>query len=142
MDDKEYLKLAGLIGPRLSDLGLDDLADFSNYMDERGEERSLPDGRTLVKRMLGAFDRYLAANAAEAVTESLLLIGNSLDDGPRPESAMLHFEDDRLSALEGPEGGVPLPTLGNMKEVRRKLHVLEETLMEPPSPSEPDSSAS
>lgn len=142
MDDEEYLKLAGLIGRRLSELGLDDIADFGNYMDEEGEERSLPDGRTLVKRMLGAFDRYLAANAAEAVTESLLLIGNSLDDGARPESAILHFEDDRLSGLAGPDEGVPIPTLGNMVEIRSELHMLEAALMEASPPSEPDSSAS
>ena len=92
--------------------------------------------------MLGSFDRYLSANAAEAVTESFLLIGNSLDDGPRPESAMLHFEDDRLSGLAGPEEGVPIPTLGNMVEIRAELHMLEEALMEPPLPSEPDSGAS
>ena len=37
MDDEEYLELAGLIGQRLSELGLDDIADFGNYMDEEGE---------------------------------------------------------------------------------------------------------
>ena len=141
MDDEEYLKLAALIGRRLSELSLDDIADFDNYMDEEGEERTLPDGRTLVKRMLGAFDRYLAANAAETVTESLMLIGNSVDDGPRPESAMLHFGDDRLSPLAGLEEGVPIPTLGNMVEIRSELRMLVEALMEPP-PAEPDSSAS
>lgn len=138
MDDEEYLELAALIGRRLSELGLDDIAHFDNYMDEEDEERTLPDGRTLVKRMLGAFDRYLAANAAEAVTESLLLIHDNLDDGPRPEGAMLHFEDDRLSALAGSEEGVPIPTLGNMVEIRDELHMLEEALMEPPPASEPD----
>ena len=142
MDDEEYLELAGLIGERLAELGLDDIADFANYMDEEGEERSLPDGRTLVKRMLGAFDRYLAANSAETVTESLLLIRNSLDDGTRPESAMLHFDDDRLSGLAGREGGVPIPSLGNMMEVRSELHMLVEALMEPPPPSEPGAGAS
>ena len=134
MDDEDYLELAGLIGQRLEELGLDDIADFSNYMDEEGEERSLPDGRRLVKRMFGAFDRYLSANAAETVTESLLLIRNSLDDGPRPERAMLHFNDDRWSALAGREGSVPIPTIGNMAEVRRELRLLEEALMEPPEP--------
>ena len=141
MEDEEYLELAELIGQRLSEIGLDDIADFGNYTDEAEEGRSLPDSRTLVKRMLGAFDRYLAANAAEAVTESLMLIGNSLDDGPRPKSAMLHIEDDRLSALAGPEEGVPIPTLGNMVEIRNELRMLAEALMAPP-PSEPDSSAS
>ena len=142
MDDKEYLELAGLIGERLVELGLDDIADFGNYMDEEGEERSLPVGRTLVKRMLGALDRYLAANAAETVANSLLVIRNSLDDGLRPETALLHFDDDRLSALAGPEEGVPIPSLGNMVEVRSELHLLEEALMEPPPPSEPDTGAS
>ena len=142
MDDEEYLELARLIGQRLSELGLNDIADFGNYMDEEGEERSLPDGRTLVKRMLGAFDRYLAANAAEAVTESLFLIGNSLDDGARPESVMLHFEDDRLSGLAVADDGVPIPTLGNTAEIRSELHMLEAALMEASSPLEPDSGAS
>ena len=38
MTDEEYLMLARLIGDRLGDLGLDDIADFGNYLDEEGED--------------------------------------------------------------------------------------------------------
>ena len=34
MDDEEYFELAGLIGQRLTELGLDDIADFGHYMEE------------------------------------------------------------------------------------------------------------
>ena len=56
MDDEEYFELARLIRNHLLDLDLDDIADFSNYTDDEGDERSLPDGRTLMKLMLASFD--------------------------------------------------------------------------------------
>ena len=129
MDDEEYLELAGLIGARLSNLGLDDIADFGNYMDEEGGERSLPPGRILVKRMLEAFDRYLVANAAETVTESLSLIGNCTGAELGPDSALLHFDDARAAALSGRERVSPIPTLGYVAEVRGELRQLREALL-------------
>ena len=129
MDDEEYLDLAKLIGARLERLGLDDIADFGNYMDEEGEERSLPPGRILVKRMLEAFDRYLVANAAETVTESLSLIGDRTGAELGPGSALLHFDDDRAAALVGRERVGPIPTLGSVAEVRRELRLLGEALL-------------
>ena len=84
MDDEEYFELARLIRNHLLDLDLDDIADFSNYTDDEGDERSLPDGRTLMKLMLASFDRYLAANAAETVEESLRIIASNIDEGAPP----------------------------------------------------------
>ena len=129
MDDEEYLELAALIGARLARLGLDDIADVSNYMDEEMERRSLPHGRVLVKQMLEAFDRYLVANAAETVTESLSLIGNCTGAELGPESALLHFDDDRAAALAGRERVGPIPTLGHVAEVREDLRLLGEALL-------------
>ena len=128
MDDEEYLELAKLIGARLANLGLEDLADFGNYMDEGGEERSLPPGRILVKRMLEAFDRYLVVNAGETVTESLALIERCTRAELGSDSALLHFDDERAAALEDRERVGPIPTLGYVAEVRRELSLLQEAL--------------
>ena len=129
MDDEDYLELAKLIGARLENLGLGDIADFDNYMDEEGEERSLPPGRILVKRMLEAFDRYLVSNAAETATGSLALIGRCTGEELGSDSAMLHFDDERAAALVGRERVGPIPTLGYVAEVRRELSLLQEALM-------------
>ena len=128
MTDEEYLILARLIGDRLGDLGLDDIADFGNYLDEEGEERSLPEGKVLIKRMLAAFDRFLAANAAETVAASLKLIQDNIDDGRFPESALLHFDDERSAFVAGGELVQTIPTLGDLAEVRLEIRRLEESL--------------
>ena len=129
MDDEDYLELAKLIGARLSDLGLDDIADFDSYIDEEGEERSPPSGRALVKQMLEAIDRYLVANAAETVTKSLSLIGNRTGAELGPGSALLHFDDDRAATLADRERIGPIPTLGYVAEIREELRLLGEALL-------------
>ena len=142
MTDEEYLQLARLIGERLGELGLDEIADFGNYLDDESEERSLPEGKVLIKRILGAFDRYLAANGAETVAGSLALIRESIDDGRAPERAFLHFDDERSASLAGREAAQSISTLGKLAEVRAELKRLEALLLEDSGPLEPGTGAS
>jgi len=57
MDDEEYFELARVIRDHVLELGLDDIADFNNYVNDEGDDRSPPDGKTLIRLMLAAFDR-------------------------------------------------------------------------------------
>ena len=67
MDEEEYFKLAESIQHHISKLGLDDIANSDNYADYEGDDRLPPDGKTPIKLMLAAFDRYLAANSSETI---------------------------------------------------------------------------
>lgn len=96
------------------------------------------DGKTLVKLILGAFRRYLVANASETVEVSLGIIRDSIDEGERPRSALVHLGDERAASMESREIAEPVSTLGNMSEVQSALTRLEELLHEDPEPSEPD----
>ncbi|MCF6446149.1 hypothetical protein [Nereida sp. MMG025] len=94
MNEEDYRDLINLIRARLEALGLADIADLSNYTDEM-EGRRLPDGRTVVKLMLTALDRRLAANDSDVVQKSLWLIGDVIGDGKRPTSARIEHDPER-----------------------------------------------
>ena len=138
MNEEEYLALADLIGRHLVELGLGEIADLGNYMDNEGEERSPPDGRALIKLMLGAFDRYLAVNSAETVEESLEIIRGCIDEGERPGGVFVHLGEEELAVTVGRDGAEPIATLGNMSETRTALRRLAERLLEDSGPPEPD----
>ena len=138
MGNEEYFELACLIRDHLLDLGLNDIADFSNYTEDGGEERSPPDGKTLIKLMLASFDRYLAANAAETVEESLRIIAGNIDEGEPPMRAFVHLSDDRLAVMEDREEPAEVVGLGNMAEMREALRRLERRLLDDPEPAGPD----
>ena len=138
MDEEDYFELARSIRAHLEELGLHDIADFRNYMDDDDGERPPPDGRTLMKLMLEAFDRYLAVNASETVEEALRTIRESIDGEGAPSTALVHIEDERTAALEGREIAEPIATLGNMSEVRAALGRLGELLLADPEHPPPD----
>ena len=138
MDDVEYFELARLIRDYLLDLGLDDIADFNNYAEDEGEDRSPPNGKTLIKLMLAAFDRYLAANASETVEESLQIVASNIDEGEPPMRAAVHVRDDRMAAIQGREEPAEIVGLQNMVEVRTALRRLEQLLLEDFEPPGPD----
>ena len=134
MDDREYFELAGLIGEHLSDLGLDEIADFNNYVEYEGDNRKSPDGKALIKQMLAAFDRYLTANASETVAESLQAIADNVDEGPPPTRAVVHVTDDRLASVEGRVVREELVGLQHIAETREALRDLGQLLLEDSEP--------
>ena len=138
MDDVEYFELARLIRDHLLDLGLDDIADFNNYMENEGDDRSPMNGKTLIKLMLGALDRYLAANSSETVDEALQILASNIDEGEPPTRAAVHVGDDRMAAIQGREEPVEVVGLQNMVEVRTALRRLEQLLLEDFEPSGPN----
>lgn len=138
MDDEDYFVLARSIRAHLEELGLHDIADFRNYMVDDDGERLPLDGRTLMKLMLEALDRYLAANASETVDEALGTIRESIDGEEAPSIALVHLEDERMAFLEGREIAEPIATLGKMSEAREALRELREVLLEDPESPEPE----
>ena len=138
MDDGEYFELARLIQGHILELGLDHIADFNNYANDEGEDSPPPDGKTLIRLMLAAFDRYLAANAAETVAESLQTIALNIDDGESPTRALVHPTDDRLAYIEGLDEPVEVVGLQNIVEIRTALKRLEQRLLEEAEPILPD----
>ena len=138
MDDEEYFELARLIRDHLLELGLDDIADFNRYLGDEDEGRPPPDGRTLVKLILRSFDRYLAANATETVEESLRIITNSIDEGERPEWALVHAGDHPMHGIRDREVPAEVMGLGRLAEVREALRGLERRLLEDSDSTAPD----
>ena len=138
MDDIEYFELARLIRDHLLDLGLDNIADFNNYVEDEGEDRLPPDGKNLIKLMLAAFDRYLVANASETVQHALQIVARNIDEGEPPMRAAVHFGDDRMAAIQGRERPAEVVGLQNIVEVRTALRRLEQLLLEDSDPSGPD----
>ena len=137
MDDRDYLELARSFRDHFKALGLHDIADFRNYIENEDGERMLPDGRTLMKQMLEAFDRYLAMNASETVEEALTTIRKSIDGEEGPETALVHLEDERMATLERRGSAVPIATLGKLLEVRSELGRLREFLLSDPDDPQP-----
>lgn len=140
MDDEEYLELARAIRDQLLEMGLDDIADFSNYAADESEERPPPDGKTLIKLMFASFDRYLAANAAETVTTSLEIIAENIDEGERPTQAFVYASDEWVAAAEGRKKQMEIGGLGNMAEMRKALKDLERRLLDDTESAEPKGS--
>ena len=138
MDNEEYFVLARLIRDRLLELDLDEIAEFSNYMEDEGEDRLPPDGKSLVRGMLRAFDRYLAVNALETVEESLRIIGHNIDRSELDIRALVHPTNDGIDVVNGRDIAEPVPTLGNMSEVRNELAILEALLLEDAEDLGPD----
>ena len=137
MDDNEYLEIARLIRDHLMDLGLDDIADFSNYAEYESDDQSPIDGKTLIKLMLAAFDRYLVANASETVEESLQIIASNIDEGIPPERALVHARDDRSASITGLEDPTEVVGLRNTAAMRTELRRLERLLLNDSEPSGP-----
>ena len=138
MDDEEFFDLARLIRDHLLELGLNDIADFDHYFGDEDEGRPLPDGRTLVKLILRSFDRYLAANSTETVEESLRIITNSIDEGERPEWALVHVGDHPMHGISDREVPAEVMGLGRLAEMREALRELERRLFEDSDPTAPD----
>ena len=136
MDDKEYFDLAGLIGEHLSDLGLDEIADFNNYVEYEGDDPKLPDGKALIRQMLAAFDRYLAANASETVEEALQVIAGNIDERLPPTQAVVHVTDDQSASVEGRVVPEELVGLQHITETREALTDLGQFLLEDSKPPE------
>jgi hypothetical protein len=120
------------------ELGLDDIADFNNYTTDEGVNRSLPDGQTLIRLMLAAFDRYLAANASEIVEESLQTIARNIDEGEPPSTALVHATDDRSASIQGLLEPAEVIGLQDTVEMRTALKHLEQRLLEDTESTLPD----
>lgn len=132
MNEEDYIELARHIRGHLEDLGLNDIAEIRNYMDDEEGERPPLDGRTLTRQMLEALDRYLAVNASETVDEAFKTIRESIAGEEVPSIALVHREGERIAALEGRKIVEPIATLGNMSEVREDLRKLGGLLLEDP----------
>ena len=135
MNDSEYLEITRLIRDHLKHLGLDDIADFSNYAEYESDDPSPIDARTLIKLMLAAFDRYLVANASETVQESLRILAVNIDEGTPPEGALVHARDDRSESNTGAREPTMVAGLPNTVEMREALGRLERFLLEDFEPS-------
>lgn len=141
MHDKEYFEIAGLIRKHLLELGLDEIAEFNNYAEYEGDDRRSPDGKTLVKLMLAAVDRYLAANAAETVEESLRIIAENIDEGTPPTRALVYVSDEPANSYERLDEPAEVVGLQNTAEIRAKLRRLEQHLLEDSEPAGQDGGA-
>lgn len=139
MDDNDYYQLARFIRDRLEELGLDDIGDLRSYMEEKGDERSAPGGKALVKSMLAAFDRYLVLNSSETVDKSLRIIGRNIESGEPPSEVLVHPGEEGLAVMEGRERPERLPTLGYLEETRMELAGLVEMLVADPDEPAPES---
>jgi len=80
----------------------------------------------------------LAANAAEAVEESLQTIARNIDKGEAPTRALIHSTDDRLAYIDGRDEPVEVVGLQDVVEIRTALIRLEQRLLEDAEPTRPD----
>ena len=138
MDEKDYFELARFVRSHFIELGLNDLADFSHYMVENGEEQVMPDGRMLVRLMFMAFDRHLAVNSSETLERSMQKIAENIDSGKIPRDVFLH-RDDGVARTIGRVEAESLNPEANLSEIRIALWELQRRLFagdEPPIPDE------
>ncbi|WP_170576248.1 hypothetical protein [Ruegeria atlantica] len=127
MDEEDWREIIQLIQSELRSIGHDEIADLSNYEEREGHARYLPDPRFVVKAMLDALRRDMAARSSSTVQDSIKRLGQLVDEGKKPTEAIVWLDPvrsevearDHRELLVGNEA-VPL-ALGELEELMGHL---------------------
>lgn len=123
MDEDDWREIVQLIQDELREVGQEDIADLSNYEVREGAERFLPEPRHLVKEMLDALRRDMAARSSTTAQKSLRRLSQLIDEGERPKEAVVLVDPDR-SLVEGRETRERLDGTPNVSEADEDLEQL------------------
>ena len=94
MSDESWESALQLLRKKLRKMGRPDIADLSGYDCGEGNERRLPNDRTLVLMMLGALKNELRARSSEVMNESLERIKRIVKDGDAPEGVVVYRDTE------------------------------------------------
>lgn len=136
MEEEEYQEIARFLQEQLRAHGLGEIAEFRDYEIDTPDGRFMPDGRKLVSLMLRSLDRVVALHDDRIVEEALESIRGAIDEGDKPETALVHFDRDSAAEIERREEPERVTGLQTVPIIRSELQELEELLInidrEPP----------